>query len=115
MPQGSEREALPLINMNPPAITFRGKPETIHFGEVARKRVKVPEITRSHCDMNAFRCSRRFGSYANSDLFPAMLKRELTKIGVKPYLYLDELHPVGVEIDASGFLWSVTITLPDNS
>lgn len=93
-------------------ISFRGKPEAIWHGEVKRLRVKVPEIARSHCDMSAFRNSRRFGSYANSDLFPALLARELKAMKLPPYLYADELPP-GVEMDTTKFLWAVKITVAD--
>lgn len=92
-------------------ITFRAKPETIWRGEEKLVRVKVPEITSRHCDMHAFRISRRFGNYANSVLFPALLKRAL--VHVPAYLYHPSTLPDGVQIDATGFLWTVTITLPE--
>lgn len=98
--------------MNAPTITFRGKPEAIWFGETKRQRVKVPTITRNHCDMPAFRTSRKFGGYANSDIFPAMLARELKAMGLPEYLYPDGQLPAGVMLDTSGFLWTAKIELP---
>lgn len=98
-----------------PVLTFRGKPETIWFGDVPRKRVKVPAFTRSHCNMEAFRSSRKFGPYANSDLFPALLAREVKLAKVPPYIYADESLPSGVTLDTSGFLWKVTISFEERA
>lgn len=100
--------------MNAPTLTFRGKPEPIWHGEVRRLRLKVPEIKRGHCDMQAFRNSREFGGYANSDLFLGILARKLRALAIPAYLYADDPLPVGVAIDTSGFLWSVTITFPES-
>lgn len=96
------------------AVTFKGKPETVynHDNTVAYQRIKVPRLTRTHADMDAFRKSRAFGSYANSDLFPAMLTRAVKSAGISDYVRLDRL-PDCVTVDAAGFLASVTITLPD--
>lgn len=97
-----------------PDITFKAKPETVYNLDdtPAYTEVRVPTITTRHCDMPAFRRHPRFDFLANSDLFPALLQRELRKIGVLAggYLRLDEL-PDGVSVDTSGFLTKVTITL----
>jgi hypothetical protein len=97
-----------------PEIRFKTKPETIYNldDSPAYTELKVPAITARHCDMPAFRTHPRFGGYANSDLFPALLKRELGKLGIPVggYLRLDEL-PDQVSVDTSKFLATVTITL----
>jgi hypothetical protein len=94
-----------------PAIKFKAKLETIYNMDetVAYTRIKVPAIGRNHCDMNAFRSHAKYRSYANSDLFPSLLKRALSAAGVGEYLRLDQPLPASVTIDASGFLHNVTI------
>lgn len=95
--------------MAAPMIQFRAKVQDfIYAGHDAPeyRYVDVPALKRSHYDMSAFRTHPRFGSYANSDLFPSMLKRAV------PYkrIRLDQI-PEGVTVDTSGFLALVTITL----
>lgn len=97
-----------------PRIVFKAKPQrvmtmedTLHY-----EFVKVPAVTRSHCDMPAFRSSRRFGDYANSDFFPSMIKRALMAMGIGPTIKLDDV-PAGVSIDTDGFLAIVTIEIPE--
>lgn len=95
-------------------ITFKGKVQRIvrpdDLADV--DAIRVPQIERHHCDMHAFRASRKFGGYANSDLFKNVLYRALREIGITPgrFLHLDRL-PTGVTVDTSGFLAVVTITL----
>ncbi len=93
-------------------ITFRGKIETLHSVEGAPlySRIKVPKITRNHCDMQAFRTSQRFSAYANSDVFPSVLARALAELGIKEYVRLDSI-PAGVFVDTNGFLAKVTVSL----
>lgn len=95
-----------------PSVTFRGKPETIYNMDdtVAYRRIKVPALERRHCDMHAFRTHRRYGSYANSDLFPSMLRRAVKAAGVPDYIRLDRIPP-SVTVDESGFLANVTIQI----
>lgn len=95
-----------------PNIQFSTKVKTVYNVDesVAWRYVKVPAITRSHCDMHAFRSHPRFSATANSDLFPAVIKRALAAIKVKETIRLDQV-PSGVTIDESGFLALVTITL----
>lgn len=97
----------------PATITFKGKAETIFNpdGTPAYDLIKVPEIKTRHCNMDAFRRHPRLSGLANSTLFPAALKREFKVLGLGDYLRLDRL-PNGVTVDASGFLASVTITIP---
>lgn len=95
-----------------PTIEFRAKIQSVYTpeNEHAYDLVKVPAIKRSHCDMAAFRASRRFGSYANSDMFPGMLRRALNGLGIRSHIRLDQL-PEGVSVDTSGFLAKVRIEL----
>lgn len=74
--------------------------------------IKLPVLTRNHCDMNAFRTHPKHGSYANSDLFPAMLARIKSEVfgQGKLFLRLDSI-PENVSVDTSGFLAVVTITI----
>lgn len=94
------------------SVTFKAKIDDIHFadGSLAYRMLKVPALKRNHCDMSAFRSHRKFGSYANSDLFPAMLARAVKDAGVGAVIKLNSVPPC-VTIDASGFLASVTIDL----
>lgn len=100
-------------------IEFRAKIEEIFApenvlagGAPLYRRIKVPAIKRNHCDMHRFRCeSRKYGSYANSDLFLAMLGRALKENGIGEYIRLDSL-PECVQVDESGFLAKVSIFLP---
>jgi hypothetical protein len=96
-------------------ITFRAKAETRTSYEEEKPReyaaLSVPELDRRHCDMNAFRASRRFGSYANSDLFPQMLRRAVAQM-VGPRIRLDQPLPRGVAVQP-GFLHTCTIELED--
>lgn len=95
-------------------ITFRTKPydaEGAVYTDDApdpHKRVSVPELTRKHCDMDAFRRHPKYTSYANSDLFQNILVGIRRKVAPNGYLRLDRL-PEGVSVDASGFLAKVTI------
>jgi len=93
-------------------ITFKARIETIRNADdtIAYERIKVPRLDKQHCDMRRARNHPRLGSYANSDLFPAMLRRMATARGVIPYIRLDQL-PDGVSVDAAGFLATVTIDL----
>lgn len=93
-------------------IEFKGKLNEVHNpdGSFAWLYVKVPAITRSHCDMHAFRTHARIGGLANSDLFPAVLKRHLAAMNVKDVIRLDAI-PEGVDVDCSGFLAKVTINI----
>ena len=95
-----------------PRITFKAKPYTIQNvdGSDKRRAVDVPELTRKHCDMPAFRADPKFGGYANSDLFPSLLRR--IRANLAPRIYLDA-PPKGVEVDATGFLAAVSFDVTD--
>ncbi|MEU5258989.1 hypothetical protein [Amycolatopsis sp. NPDC021455] len=102
----------------PATIKFRGKPEEVYNLDdtFAYAEVKVPVPAAHHCDMRKFRAHRTIGAYANSDLFPAVLKGVLAKMGVRVggRLRLDQL-PNGVTVDTSKFLATVTITVADDA
>ena len=91
-------------------IAFKTKPETVLNPDntVAWVQLRVPTLERRHCDMRAFRSHPRFGSYANSDLFSAMLSRIARDAAPSGYLRLDRL-PENVKVHAGAFLWNVHI------
>jgi hypothetical protein len=87
-------------------ISFRTKvQQTYHSDDTpATAYIQVPELKRSHCDMNAFRQHAKYGAYANSDLFLGMLARiRRDMFGASGVLKLDAI-PQGVYVDTSGFL-----------
>jgi len=88
-------------------VQFKAKSVQRQAGEV----VQVPTIKSIHCDMSAFRSSRRFGAYANSDLFPAMINRAV-KAMIPDGCILVNNPPAGVMVER-GFLAVVTIEVPD--
>ncbi len=101
-------------------IEFRGKPVENHYtdGSLASRRIRVPKLERRHVDMASARSSRKYGGYANSDMFPSMINRAAELAGCKRIgdaLYIDLLQPLpaGVAVDESGFLASVRIDVPD--
>lgn len=94
-------------------IKFRAKVQTLGDADGAwtKEFVPVPTLTRAHCDMTAFRSHVKYGGYANSDLFPGMLARiRKEMLNGRVGLFLEDLPP-NVEIDASGFLATVTVTV----
>lgn len=95
-----------------PNIQFSAKVRDVYNadGTLAFKIVKVPKITRAHCDMCAFREHRVFGAYANSDLFDNLISKSLKTAGIGEYIRLDRV-PQGVAVDTSSFLARVTIAL----
>lgn len=97
--------------MKPAIITFKGKVETLRYvdGSIASVRIKVPTLERRHCDMAAFRQHPKYGSYANSDLFPNMLAR-IKNERLGEFIKLDAI-PEGVTVDQGGFLAVVRVTV----
>lgn len=91
------------------SIEFKAKPQTVHNmdGSVAYIHIKVPTLTRNHCDMAAFRNHPKYKSYANSDLFPAMLAK-IKKEKLGDYIKLNAA-PDGVTIDNSGYLAKISV------
>ena len=91
-------------------IQFKAKIQTIYNTDdtPAYDYIQVPELDRKHCDMHAFRQHKKYGAYANSDLFKGMLKRIRSDIFQGRPLKLDAI-PNNVTVDTSGFLAVVTI------
>ena len=90
-------------------IQFKGKVQTMFNvdGTVAYEYIQVPEFDRRHCDMSAFRQHRKYGSYANSDMFKGMLSRIRKDRFGGGVLKLNAL-PEGVDVNTGGFLAVVT-------
>lgn len=93
-------------------IEFKAKVKRTHYSDGSGyDYVQIPEFDRKHCDMNAFRSHPKYGSYANSDLFKGMLRRIRTeRFGNSLLLKLNEI-PDGVQVNTSGFLAVVTISV----
>lgn len=91
-------------------IQFKAKIQTVYNMDdtPAYYYIHVPELDRKHCDMPAFRQHKKYGPYANSDLFKGMLKRIRSDIFQGRPLKLNAI-PEGVTVDTSGFLAVVTI------
>lgn len=92
------------------SITFKAKPEVIYNmdGTPAYSRIKVPALSRSHCDMDSFRQHPTYRGLANSDLFKNVLSK-IRRERLGEYIRLDRDLPEGVTVDTSGFLASVSI------
>jgi hypothetical protein len=92
-------------------IQFKGKVRTVRFTDEAKSYdyVQIPELDRKHCDMAAMRLHPKLGTFANSDLFRAMLQREKRRVfgNLSTQLKLNAI-PDGVTVDTSGFLAVVT-------
>ena len=108
-------------------IKFKGKTQTVYNMDdtICYQYVKVPKLTRGHCDMAAFRNSRRFGAYANSDMFLNMLTSVILPHLKKQYVTnrrtLSESHhirldnlPSHIKANTLGPLTEIIITLEDN-
>lgn len=93
-------------------IQFKGKIRTCRFTDDSKSYdyIQIPELDRKHCDMPAFRNHPKYGSYANSDMFKAMLSRiKVQKFGSLTTTLKLNAIPEGVNVDTSGFLAVVTI------
>ena len=106
----------------PAYIKFRGKVELAICQTISPEgkvgaleqvsRIKVPALTRGHCDMQSFRIHPKHGGLSNSDFFLsalARIRRDLT--GGTGYFRLDAL-PEGVTVEDEGFMSLVRIELP---
>jgi hypothetical protein len=93
-------------------ITFKAKPVKVWEAEgdkLAFHSVQVPQFQRKHCDMDGFRSHRKYGGFANSDLFPAMLARIRRDIfGGRDWFKL-ESPPEGVTVQPGSLLYSFTV------
>ena len=74
-------------------ITIKAKKFTVYNMDdtVAYTAVKIPRIKTNHCDMNAMRSHKRFGSYANSNMFEAMINAHVKALGLPEILKLDNV------------------------
>jgi len=92
-------------------VRFKAKPESIYNMDdsLAWVQIKVPKLEKRHCDMSAFRSHPKFSGFANSDMFPAMLRRAAKAAGIGDTIRFDRPLPEGVKVDCSGFLAVVTI------
>ena len=100
-------------------IRFKAKIQHVYNMDdtLAYSYVPVPLLTRSHCDMDAFREHPKYGPYANSNMFPGMLGRIRKDmfpdiVNGSPVIKIGAI-PIGVAIDVSGFLAKITITVPN--
>lgn len=92
-------------------IRFKGKVENVrnNDGTIAYQFIRVPTLTKKHCDMHAFRFHPTFGMLANSDLFSNILSRIRSDIvGNGLGLRLDRIPP-NVVVDTSAFMATVAI------
>lgn len=93
-------------------IQFRAKAQSIYWSDNTLKYrfVVMPELKRSHCDMEAFIRHPKYGGLANSDIFPDLLKRISRQLVIPDtrHMRIDNL-PDNVTVDTSGFLALVTI------
>lgn len=101
-------------------VRFRAKLEELEtLGDPTAppiRRVRVPILRITHCDMFAFRRHPTLGSYANSALFLGMLTGVLTSMGARPGGYIDpDSPPDGAVLDGSGYLVKVEIVIPDTA
>jgi hypothetical protein len=96
-------------------IKFKAKVQPVENmdGTFAYNMIQIPELKRNHCDMDAFRSHKKYGGFANSDMFPAMLKRIRQDVGGSAgrLRFGGDGHelPDNVTVDLSGFLANVTI------
>lgn len=96
-------------------IVFKTKFKPVRYvdGSRAHEGASLPKQLSPYADKDAFRRSRRFGSYANSDLFESLLQREMKRLGVPGYLKLGQL-PECVTVE-TGFMSTVTIHISDET
>ena len=99
-------------------VEFKSKKLSIidRYGEI-HDYIKVPELKKTHCDMNFFRSGEsRLSMYSNSDFFENMLDsqvRKLFDLDGNRLLRLDKLPecvkatPIG-----NGYLCKVEIAVP---
>lgn len=90
-------------------ISFRTKLIKVHNPDdsFAFTQINVPDFKRHHCDMHGFRTHSKYGGFANSDLFPSILKRVKKEVAPLGFWKLEEL-PQGVEVETNGFFATVT-------
>lgn len=93
-------------------IRFKAKP-TKFADEVM---LKIPKITRNHCNMAALHTHSKFGPYSNSQLLLPRIEKTLALLrgelvftcGAIPGA---TIHSGAVMLEATGFFWEVSIDL----
>ena len=100
-----------------PQIVFKSKiiPQRNRDGSVAYEIVPFPMLRRSHCDMDWFRRSRAFRNFADTTMFPYILKDVLEPMGVtenREWVRLDQL-PAGMTVERDGDVATVSILIRD--
>lgn len=87
-------------------IKFKGKIKKIQDKEF----IKIPELTRAHCDMQAFRIHKIYGWASNSELFLSVLKRIKKEVfGESRFLDINNL-PENIKV-IKGFLTTIIIDI----
>lgn len=86
-------------------ITFRAKSHPLPGGAYM---LHVPNLARAHCDMASFRTHPKYGAYANSNMFPSILKRVRRDLFGDSGCIFSGREYAGVKIEP-GFLHTVTI------
>ncbi len=101
-------------------VQFRAKIETVYNMDdtVAYRRVKVPKLKQSHCDMSAMRMhsNSRISGFSNPDLFPNILagyRREIFGQNIdtfEGYVRLDKM-PERVTVVEKGLFATVSFDI----
>lgn len=91
-------------------IQFKGKATKLWISDDQFiMEVKIPKLTRNHCDMSAFRDHGKYRSYANSVLFEGMINGEIKKLYPAGYVRLNKL--TDNTTISEGYLTQVTIEI----
>lgn len=74
-------------------ITIKAKKFTVYNmdNSIAYTAIKIPRIKTNHCDMNAMRQHKKFGAYANSNMFEQMINAHVKNLGLPEVLKLNEI------------------------
>jgi len=87
-------------------IEFKGKVKKVYNMDdsLAYEYIKIPALKKNHCDMAAFRSHKKYGGFANSDLFQNILARIKKQVfGNNSELKLSAI-PENVKVNNSSFL-----------
>lgn len=92
-------------------IVFKAKPVKAIGEDKIVYIVCLPKtFTGLHCDMDAMRRHPKIGDFANSSLFPQILRREIKKEIPFWHIRTDEI-PNNVTIEKGSLLWTITINI----
>ncbi len=86
-------------------IEFKGKVKQMRYmdGSLASERIKVPTLSSNHVNMNEARSHSKYGMYANSDMFSAILAKIGKNKFPKGYVDINDI-PENVTVNTDGFL-----------